>query len=101
MLGSTLASDLFGNGDAVGQTVRINGQALNVIGVLASKGGGGFGSVDDQAFVPIKYADQFFENTRTPDGNQYRVSNITLSVTNADDINAVQSTRSSIDTPAT
>ena len=91
VLGSTLATDLFGNGDAVGRTVRINGQALRVIGVLTSKGGGGFGSVDDEAFVPIKYADQYFENTRTPDGNRYRVSNITVSVTNASDIDAVQS----------
>ena len=91
VLGSTVATDLFGSKDAVGQTVRINGQALKVIGVLTAKGGGGFGSVDDEAFVPIKYADQYFENTRTPDGNQYRVSNITVSVTNAGDIDAVQS----------
>ncbi len=91
VLGSTLATDLFGNGNAVGQTVRINGQALRVIGVLSSKGGGGFGSVDDEAFVPIKYADEYFENTRTPDGNRYRVSSITVSVTNAGDIDAVQS----------
>ncbi len=90
VLGSTLATELFGKSDAIGQTVRINGQALRVVGVLASKGGGGFGSVDDEAFVPIKYADQYFENTRTPDGNQYRVSNITVSVTKASDIDAVQ-----------
>jgi putative ABC transport system permease protein len=91
VLGSTLASDLFGARDPVGQSVRIGGQPLLVIGVLASKGGGGFGSVDDRAFVPINYAYQNFENVRTPDGNHYRLSSLSLSVTNAGDIDAVQS----------
>lgn len=90
VLGSTVARDLFGDANAVGQTVRVNGQPLRVIGVLAAKGGGGFGSPDDQTFVPIHYAYQHFPNTRTPDGNQLRVSMVTVSVTNANDIDAVQ-----------
>ncbi len=90
VLGSSLAENLFGSGEAAGQTVRIYGRPLRVIGVLNSKGGGVFGSVDDQAFVPLQYAYQYFDNTRTPDGNHYRVSNISLSVTNASDIDAVQ-----------
>ncbi len=90
VLGSTLAQDLFGSGQAVGQTVRLNGQPLRVIGVLAAKGGGAFGSVDSQALVPIQYAYQYFQNTRTPDGNRYRVSSISLSVTNVGDMDAVQ-----------
>ena len=90
VLGSTVAQDLFGEGSAVGQTVRVNGQPLRVIGVLNEKGGGGFGSPDDQAYVPLNYAYQHFSNTRTPDGNHPRVSLITISVTNANDIDAVQ-----------
>jgi putative ABC transport system permease protein len=90
VLGSALAEDLFGAGDPIGKTVRIDGQPLRVIGVLASKGGGGFGSVDDQALVPIQFAYRRFENVRTPDNNHYRVSSIAVSVTNADDIDAVQ-----------
>ena len=58
VLGSNAAKTLFGTGQAVGETVRIKGQSLRVIGVLAPKGGGGFGSVDDQAFVPITVAQQ-------------------------------------------
>lgn len=90
VLGSSLAKTLFGSGNAVGQTVRLSGEPLTVIGVLDSKGGGGFGSVDDEAFVPINYAYQHFQNARTPDGNHYRVSSVTVSVTNAGDIDAVQ-----------
>jgi putative ABC transport system permease protein len=91
VLGSNLARDLFGSGTAVGQTVRIKGQSLRVIGVLAQKGGGGFGpSIDDQAFVPITVAQQRLFGARTPDGNGWRVSAITVSVNNSRDIDAVQ-----------
>ncbi|MFL5805852.1 MAG: ABC transporter permease [Roseiflexaceae bacterium] len=90
VLGSNLATDLFGSGQAVGQSVRIKGQTLIVIGVLASKGSGGFGSVDDQALVPISVAQQRLFGGRTPSGNGWRVSSIQLSVTNSADINTVQ-----------
>jgi len=91
VLGSNLAKDLFGSGTAVGQTVRIKDQSLRVIGVLAEKGGGGFGpSIDDQAFVPITVAQQRLFGARTPDGNGWRVSAITVSVNNSSEIEAVQ-----------
>jgi putative ABC transport system permease protein len=90
VLGANLAKDLFGSGQAVGQTVRVKGQALRVIGVLATRGGGGFGSVDDQAFVPISVAQQRLFGARTPDGNSYRVSNITLSALNSADLTSIQ-----------
>ena len=91
VLGSSLAKELFGSGTAVGQTVRIKDQSLRVIGVLAEKGGGGFGpSIDDQAFVPISVAQQRLFGARTPDGNGWRVSAITVSVNNSGEIDAVQ-----------
>ncbi len=92
VLGSTLARNLFGSGQAVGQYVRIKDQSFRVIGVLAAKGGSGFGgSVDDQSLVPISVAQQRLFGGRTPDGNDWRVSAIAVSVTNGSDINAVQS----------
>jgi putative ABC transport system permease protein len=90
VLGATLAKDLFGNGQALGQTVRVKDQTLRVIGVLESKGGAGGGSVDDQAFVPIKFVQERLFGGRTPDGNSYRVSTILLSAKNAGDVNAIQ-----------
>ncbi len=89
VLGSTLANDLFGKGQAVGQNVRIREQTFRVIGVLGPKGG--MASADDMAFVPITVAHQRFPNARTPDGNGYVVSTITASVKNKEDIDAVQS----------
>ncbi|MEY2845629.1 MAG: hypothetical protein RL076_1175 [Chloroflexota bacterium] len=85
VLGAGLKTYLFGGGEAVGQMVRINSVACRVIGVMASKGGGAFGSVDDQALVPITLAQNRLFSARTPDGN-LRVSVISLSVVNADDV---------------
>lgn len=54
VLGSAVADTLFGGViGAVGQSIRINGQQFRVIGVLASKGGTGFLSQDDQVIMPM------------------------------------------------
>ena len=89
VLGSNLATTLFGNGQAVGQRVRVNGHALRVVGVLAPKGGSAFGSVDDLALVPIGLAQKQLFNGRTSDGNGYRVSSITLAANNQADLTAI------------
>jgi putative ABC transport system permease protein len=57
ILGPEVAVALFGHADGVtGETVRIEGQPFRVIGVLESKGGGAFGSEDNQAIVPFTTA---------------------------------------------
>jgi putative ABC transport system permease protein len=57
LLGYEVAETLFGHADGVtGETVRIEGQPFRVIGVLESKGGGEFGSEDDQVIVPLTTA---------------------------------------------
>jgi putative ABC transport system permease protein len=90
VLGSDLAKDLFGNGVAVGQIVRVKDQTLRVVGVLAAKGGGGMGSADSQLFAPISFVQQRLFGARTPDGNSYRVATILISARNASDIKAIQ-----------
>jgi putative ABC transport system permease protein len=90
VLGATLAKDLFGNGTAVGQTVRVKDQTLRVIGVLAAKGGGGMTSVDDQLYAPISFVQERLFGARTPDGNSYRVASVMLSARSGDDITAIQ-----------
>ena len=57
ILGSQVAEDLFGHADGVtGETIRIEGQPFRVIGVLESKGGGAFGSEDNQVLIPFTTA---------------------------------------------
>jgi putative ABC transport system permease protein len=57
LLGPEVAKNLFGHSDGVtGETVRIEGQPFRVIGVLESKGGGAFGSEDNQVIIPFTTA---------------------------------------------
>src|SRR5262249_43087583 len=67
VLGSSTAEELFPIGNAVGQTVTVNGVDLQVVGVLASTGSTGNSNDDDQAIVPIGVAAQqlFGGNTRS------------------------------------
>lgn len=56
VLGHKLASDLFGEDDPVGKTIRLNKLNLKVIGVLEEKGGQIFQTYDDYAYIPVTTA---------------------------------------------
>lgn len=57
VLGSEVALSLFGRTEnLVGSTIRIENQPFRVIGVLQSKGGSNFGSMDDQVLIPLTTA---------------------------------------------
>jgi putative ABC transport system permease protein len=59
VIGSTVASNLFGNSSPIGQTIRVNQSPFRVIGVLASKGqSAGGGDQDDVILVPITTAQE-------------------------------------------
>ena len=53
VLGPTVAKDLFADSDPIGKTIRINKVNFKVIGVLKTKGSGGFFNPDDTVFVPL------------------------------------------------
>jgi putative ABC transport system permease protein len=54
VLGETVRRNLFGNGNPVGQTIRIGTLPFKVVGVLAAKGAQGMGGdQDDTVVVPI------------------------------------------------
>ncbi len=56
--------------------MRLNGQPYRVVGVLASKGGSGFGNQDDRVLVPLSTA-----QTRLLGANRFRGAN-TIQVIN-------------------
>ena len=75
VLGSTVATNLFAEEDPIGQTVKISAQGrtginFRVIGVMESKGGGGFGNQDDQVFVPFTTMQQRLFTQRTARGTR-------------------------------
>jgi putative ABC transport system permease protein len=96
VLGSNVAEDLFGLANPVGRTIRIQGQTFQVIGALEAKGGGGFGSVDDQVFVSLGVAQRKLFGARSLDTASPRISSISLQVADADQMTAVSNQISTI-----
>lgn len=89
VIGGTIASELFGSRDPLGQSVRINGQPFDVIGVLKTSGGFGFNRTDTQAFVPLQVAQGRLLNAPRYRGEMV-VSDITVVATSADEMDALQ-----------
>jgi putative ABC transport system permease protein len=57
VIGPGVADKLFGRRNGVvGETIRINGQPFRIVGLLQSKGGGTFGSQDNQVIIPFTTA---------------------------------------------
>lgn len=57
IIGSEIADILFPNKNPVGESIKIFGSKVTVIGVLVSQGEGTFGnSTDEQVYVPVNFA---------------------------------------------
>lgn len=57
LLGTTVSTNLFGDLDPIGKTIRIGGMPFKVIGLLKSKGQSGMGQdKDDTVLIPISTA---------------------------------------------
>jgi macrolide transport system ATP-binding/permease protein len=56
LLGATVVKELFQGKNPIGETVRINKIAFQVIGVLPEKGGGGWRDQDDIVIIPLETA---------------------------------------------
>ncbi len=102
ILGAAVNDTLFGSDttNSLGQTVRINGSLYTVIGITQASGGTGFGSTDDEVFVPISTAQQYLTGAQyiTSIGVQAATSNATTQVEN--DITTLLLQRHGISDPA-
>jgi macrolide transport system ATP-binding/permease protein len=56
LLGTTVARELFGDANPIGETIKINLVNFKVIGVLPAKGGFGFHDPDDTVLIPVTTA---------------------------------------------
>ncbi|MEM7132982.1 MAG: ABC transporter permease [Chloroflexota bacterium] len=88
VLGSTVATDLFGNLDPIGQTIRIDMHLFEVIGLL-EESGGAFGSSDSQVFVPIEVAQGRLFNAPRHRGS-YTVSSISVQAINGESLDSAE-----------
>jgi putative ABC transport system permease protein len=65
VIGATIVSNLFRDGDPVGRQFRVKDVSCQVIGVMARRGQGGFGQdLDDQVVMPIKTVMRRFAGNR-------------------------------------
>jgi putative ABC transport system permease protein len=88
IIGATVVTDLFNGTDPIGQSILINRLSFRVVGVLATKGGGGFGSIDDQVFVPITTGfNKLFGKRQAVGVKGHTVSNITIQASDASTTN--------------
>ena len=56
VLGDSVRENLFGGGQAIGKTVKLNGQSFRVVGTIQKRGGMMFRNPDDQVTIPITTA---------------------------------------------
>ena len=96
VVGDTLAADLFPNGDAVGQTVRLNTQPFTIVGVLASDGGSSFQSNDESAYIPLPTLTSRVNPSKTSHGDDV-VSSIVVQLVDENDA-TVAGVKQSIET---
>ena len=76
LLGPTVARELFGEGNPLGETIKINLMNFKVIGVLPAKGANAFRDQDDTVIIPIttamyrvfgkEYVDSIYVETKNP-----------------------------------
>jgi putative ABC transport system permease protein len=86
-LGANIANALFPGTDPVGRTVRLNNQAFQVVGVMEVKGGNGFGSPDNQVYVPITTVLTLFTgNRQQPTGAGHTIETIAIKSTSPDTV---------------
>ncbi len=83
VLGATVATDLFGDVDPLGKTVRVNNVLFTVIGILQKKGGVGFSGPDDMVIVPLSAMQKILT------GDDY-FSTITVSVADKNNTNNIR-----------
>ncbi len=89
VLGSELATDLFGTEEPVGKNVRIGAQPFQVVGVLAESGGFGRNTPDEQAYVPIGIAQGRLFNAPRYRG-EYTVTSLNVQATSADQVDVAE-----------
>ncbi len=75
--------------DPLETTIKIRGINFQVVGILAEKGGGAFGSQDDLALVPLTTALERLYNRRSSTTGQTLVDMILVEAISSDDVEDV------------
>jgi putative ABC transport system permease protein len=86
LIGTTVSTNLFGDMDPVGKTIRIGGMPFKVVGILKSKGSSMGQDKDDTVIIPITTAQKKLFGTEFPGVVKF----INVQAKTADDLTSAQ-----------
>ena len=89
VIGTTVAKELFGEVQVVGESLRIDGEPFAIVGVLAESGNAGFGSNDESGFIPIGVAQGRIFNVSRYRG-EYVVTSIAADAVSEERVDAAE-----------
>ncbi|WP_228373309.1 ABC transporter permease [Demequina silvatica] len=92
VLGAETAQELFGSTSVVGQDVTIDGEAYEIVGVLAEAGSSGETSLDDMAVVPMTTMVEQLDTS----GNSESVDTIYVKAASSDVLSAASQETTSL-----
>jgi putative ABC transport system permease protein len=87
VLGNGIAQEFFGDNYPIGESIKINGAAYEVIGVVEPRGGPPGVSGNDDVFIPLSTAQSRIYPNRTTDGKR-SVSSISVQAASEDQVDA-------------
>jgi putative ABC transport system permease protein len=93
VIGTTVATDLFGTQDPIGQTIQLNGTSYTIQGLLKSKGTNGFQDQDSVVLLPLTTAQD------TLVGHSGQLNQILVEAKTSNSVTAAESEATAILTP--
>ncbi|MCU0463510.1 MAG: ABC transporter permease [Anaerolineae bacterium] len=90
VIGTGISEELFGNLNPVGRTIRVNGQRIQIIGVMQERDAGFGADPNFQIYVPLTTSYRSLFEARAVGSSRQTVSSIILSVAEADNVAPVQ-----------
>lgn len=99
VIGQTVAEELFGNNNPLGQKMKIDNQTVEVIGILEEKGKSGFSDPNDQIIVPLEFVQKILAGVNYLSSAFAKVDDIDSIDYVVSDIQATLRERHNIDNP--
>jgi len=76
VIGDTVAEELFGASNPLGQKIKLGNQTVEIIGILAKKKKAGFSDPNDMILVPLGFAQKVLTNANHLSSARVRVDDI-------------------------
>jgi len=89
VIGTTVATDLFGTDNPVGQVIRCHGQSITVVGVMKTKGTTGFQDADSIVIAPITFIQRSVSGYGSITSIQVEAKSATTTTAAMDEVTAI------------